>query len=354
MKKEKIEMRIAVLAVIASCLTTLSCNRNNASQQGSPEQIIFQELIANESIGYPAEMQCMDRYIYVADHYGDSIIKVLRLDDGKTLKNMIAVGNGPGEMIRPISFYLKPDSILVYSRPLMTLFSEKLDGSKSQKLFMLPGESSNVFAMPNGEYVVSVMPFGSKEKNDQEYRFILLDSVGNIKNRFGTFPRLWEKEKDLSIGILGNFHQTNSIVMNDDESLVVFSSYVISVYERNGETYSLVDERMIAPYQYDYNDETATRSATTRIKEGFGGGVWCAFKYKDKIIAARRYKNSEDYNRLYFEIYDKKGTLERTLMPDKDIYPPATITDTGKIIAFGKESDDKRSIMISAPIKMQY
>lgn len=352
MRNKGIGIKFGILVFMSIFTIMLSCNRKDGSKQVETEQIVFEELVANESIGSPAEMQCMGKHIYISDHYGDSIIKVISLDSGKTLHSLAAVGNGPGEMKRPISFFLKPDSILVYSRPLMTLFSEYLDGSKSKKLFMLPWESSNVFAMPNGDYIVSVMPFGSKENSEREYRFMLLDSIGNIKSRFGTFPRLWEKEKDLSVGILGNFHQTNSIVMNDDDSLVVFSSYVISVYERNGETYSLVDERVIAPYQYEYSDETATRSATARIKDGFGGGVWCAFKYKNKIIAARRYNDSEDNKGLYFDIYDNKGKLERTLIPDVNIYPPAAITDTGKIIAFGKETEEKRSIMVSQPIEI--
>jgi len=337
---------------ILSCIAMLSCIRKDADGQSGTEQIAFKVWCTGDSIEYPAEIQCIGNSLYVSDYYGDSIIKVVNLDDGRFLHGIAPVGNGPGEMKRPVSFSVRQDSILVYSRPLMTMFSESLDGNKSRKLFMLPGESSNVFPLPTGEFVVSVMPFGSEESSGEEYRFMLLDSIGNVKSRFGTFPRLWEKEKNLSIGILGNFHQTNSVVANNDGSIAVFSAYVMSIYERKGETFSLIEERSMAPYQYEYNEGSATRSATTKLKAESGSVVNCALNYKDKIIVARRYCDSEDNQRVYFEIYDSKGTHECTLIPDVDVYPPVAITETGMIIAFGKETEEKRQIMLSNPLEI--
>ena len=326
--------------VVAVVLTFVGCNRHR--EENKVEQTLSFTEIAKVDADMPVAFEVNGNSLFITDYSGDKLVKEFNLDSKEIVRSLVQRGNGPGEALSPISAFVGKDSIIVYSRPIMSLISIPLNHSAGVKELkngvVLPFMVSDLFKMNDNGFIASIIPFGADDSIKGK-RFMLIDRYGQQNGLFGSYPKIIDKDKTVSDDVLAHFHQTLSVLFPNDTIMIALTNYVMSKYVDRGDGFTLKSEKMLIPYEYEYQDATETSSAITKRKDDMERGINGAVLWNGKILVSRRYADSEDVDKVYFELYDTDGHLEQQLYPEQNVYYPFAITSEGYILANGGESE---------------
>lgn len=305
------------------------------------ERIRFELFAEVPDVGMPIDMLVKGDTILISDYYGDSLLHQFHTYDGRKLDSKVPRGGGPGELIPPIGTIIYGDTLLAYSRPIMTLFKGSMvTKERLRRIGMAPSMTSNIYASGNGDIISSVMAFSVEDKN-KNYRYAALDDSMNVRYMFGEYPSHGSRDEISGIEARSHFHQTLTILPVDKESFVAVGGYDLSFYVIGDDgKYELKKIVIVSPYDYGVALGSEIRSATTRLKPEYERPISYAALDGRKIILARKKEKSPSKNpAIYFEVYDMDGMLESRLYPDKNIQEPFGITKGGEIIAFTEDEN---------------
>ena len=341
MKNKEIVYCLSLFLFIAGC--------KGKSNESILNELDFTTIGEGFDIGDPTQIVAEDKCLSIIDRSGDSIVWRINPENGEGGGRLYAKGVGPGEMLPPVNHLSAGDSIYVYSRPTFTLYSAPISKPDSiRKTGLVPFAVSRIFNFDNDRFIASLFPFGDSGV-DASKRFMIMDTSGKQLSLFGSYPRLWDSEKDYPDDVLASFHQTNSILIPDNSHIVAFTSNVMSVYKKRGDSYESVLEKIIIPYEYDYTPATANMSAMTNSRKDFGGVIVGACLYGDKIIAGIGGKKDGITVMKRFEVYDLEGNLERSFIPLEDLLPVFTVSKDGCIFSL-QENENSTVLMKSSPL----
>lgn len=340
-----------LLGLIVFSFFTQGCKNVSEDQKIEEHLLKFEIAKGDYEFGVPIGMSILNNNLLINDFYGDTLVHCVDMDTWTTTRKIVSKGMGPGEVLAPIELIVTDDSISVFSRPTMMMFkSSGCDLSTLTNVAIMPSVVSRIFQMGDNEYIASIVTLG----NDPQYgnaRFILLNSAGEVQYSFGEYPRIWSDEKDMPTDVLANFHQIRGFCKLDSDSFAVVSSHVLSIYAKNQEgQYSLVAEKMMMPYEYDYNLSDGMATAQGRLKEGFPKCADGVAKLGDDLIVTFNMNELPARNQnVDFLRYDNELSLKAIYHPATAVRAPFIISDDGSIIAFDDENDEFE-IAISTPL----
>lgn len=334
-----------------SVIALTACNKINDTT-ARESQLSFEEFCLSDQLGYPVQILVHDSVIYISDIYGDTLVHKYSCKDGRPIGKTIPKGVGPGEVLPPIQMQAYDDTLMVYARPILTMFKGAFaDNARLQRVATMPGVTSNAWRINDDEYIVSTSIFGNNDiDNSINNRFLLLDRDMNIKQKFGEFPKFWSAEKNFDASTLSNFHQTMQILPLSSDSIVAVTNYVMSFYNRDSEgNFVLSKELRILPYEYDMRPPTERTSAQTKIKPEYTTKIYDARIFNNNIVLGITDKTeSNDSTNLYFITVDYNGETQFKYMPDKKIDPPFYILDSGHILSIARDDDDDKTYIVKS------
>jgi hypothetical protein len=343
-----------VLACVVAMIAEQSCSNKNkiANTEIDEVQLDFTQMETDASIGYPLELFNQNDTLYLNDAHGDTIVTRINALNGRTIDKFATVGNGPGEVLRPIDLRPTHDSIYVLSRPNQALFSANKSTSVSlKKRVQMPGTISRLFFLNDGNAIVSVMSFAGTPDEFKNARYILFDKNMRLKYAFGSFPKLTDKEQSLNSEALSFLHQTDCVVCPDSDTFIALTQYGMSVYSKSKSgKYELKFDKALIKYDFTVlagNDYVSTGVQT--VPEESEGGIVHATMFGGNILLAQFIDSSSDNMNVYFRIINQNGETVKIMRPTIDVMAPFVLTSRNEIIAF--HEDESGVYMIkSAPI----
>lgn len=326
------------------------CNGRSNEGEVAEWQLEFRVAGENNQIGYPIAIKFVNDTLLVNDFYGDSLVHCIDVNSWKTNRKFARKGNGPGEVIPPVECIAYGDSLMIFSRPTMTLFkAEGGDYDRLTSTATFPTVVSRLYKAGENEFIASMIPYNSSDFDGK--RFIVLNEEGTVQYAFGEYPRFWTEEKEIPVDVLANFHQVDDFCKISPDTFAVVSSHVLSIYAKNNlHQYELVKEKLLFPYEYTYNLSNGMISAKTRLKEGFPMGADGIELLGEDIIVAYNMNQLPDFDlNVEFLRYDKDLNLKAIYHPSVPVKAPFLIDKNRSIIAFDNEKDG--TFVVSDPLK---
>lgn len=199
-----------VCRAAALLLGSVAAACGGAGEPALPERTIaFATVRSDAMVGIPLSLRTIGDTLLVADFHGDPLVHCLSLRSGVEFGRMIRKGNGPGEVNTPIDLHVVGDSMYVYARPTMQLYSAAASTAPTLRFVaQLPVTASRIFPLRSGDFLVAEMVSGEDGAKSGDGRFSVVNRRGERVARFGDFPRLEPFEADLPVDLLSMFHQT--------------------------------------------------------------------------------------------------------------------------------------------------
>ncbi|MDR3219930.1 MAG: TolB-like 6-bladed beta-propeller domain-containing protein [Dysgonamonadaceae bacterium] len=206
------------------------------------------------SIEYPdilgTSMQLLmnDSLILINDFRGDSLIHVFDIKNLNLVCKIVAVGNGPNELISPLEIQRTDSNLYIYYRQANILYSipwsKITEGSTYMKKLFQISSSNHLYPLSDSIFISS----GFHQK-----RYALIEK-GEIFKEFGEYPAYWRGEKDIPDEARAMFHQTNFLKHPDKQRLLTYTSHVIEIYDDifNLDEPLLVKNKLIGKYSYKF------------------------------------------------------------------------------------------------------
>lgn len=318
-----------------------SCRPQNATDE--KVAVAFETVKIDSVVGIVLDLNCKGDSLLINQFNGEKFLSWFSLENGKILKTAINRGVGPGEMTGPLKVcMLKDGKIVIYDRQGFQAYRSDFGCESVDSVMHLPFYASNVFCFDDGRILMSKIPLGVDDEEEKNTRFtVFTDSMH--KTCFGEYPRMTAEEKENPTDVLAQFHQTRGFCELPGGRFVVVSSHVLSMYGYDGKEYSLLCERSIAPYDYEYSVSGPNQSASVELKEGYSKGATDVFYHSGLIYVPFRENKDENMKVL---CYDMNLDHVKTLELEVQFNSPVCLTPEGRMIAIG-EMDDTSCIYIS-------
>lgn len=203
-------------------------------------------------IGIPLQLLQKDSLLIINDFRDDSLLYVYNIKSKQGEGRLIASGNGPNELINPIEVQFKDNNMLLFSRPIFSLYSSSNNINKSNmridKEFVVSSELSHVFSLTDSAYIAS----GILSK-----RYAMLDKNGGKVGEFGDYPSYWNEEKDIPVDARAMFHQCMFSQCPKCDRFIAYTSRILEIYDFSvKDTFpQLISRSLLSEYNYNYTIE---------------------------------------------------------------------------------------------------
>lgn len=254
-------MKKIYLLLLVCCF--LGCSSQYRKEEAVEKELRFECLPSSPFLGLPIQIVALDSVLLVNDFYGDTLVHCLSLETGSEIAKWGIKGVGPNEVMPPLHLLKGQDSLFVFSRPVWKLYAVEGREGHLRETAQLLADVSLLFPLSDSTYLASGM-FGDK-------RFSVMNGAGKEKMRFGDYPDLWSRERDLPMEIKRMFHQVLGYGFSEKHGFAVVDSHVLSLYGEESGGYRLKKEVLLAPYEYDFSGEGI--STRTRLKDSFAKGA---------------------------------------------------------------------------------
>jgi hypothetical protein len=348
-------MKKLILSIVCAVVMIFghSCKGKGkiANTETADVQLEFSTIEINASIGYPIDIINQNDTLYINDLLCDTMAVRINAKTDELIDKFAVIGNGPGEVLKPIELRPTSDSIYVLSRPNQTLYSGNKTGKVTlKKRLQMPSTISRLFFLNDNNAIASVMSYSGTPKEYKDSRFILYDKNFNIKYAFGSFPKQTNKEQSLNSEALSNLHQTNCILCPSPNKFIAITQYGMSVYTKGKSgKYELSFDKALINYDFTVNEGNSMISTQVRTAPESDGGIAHAVMFGDKILLAQFNKRDQEDNSVYFRILNQEGETLKVLHPTIDVMIPFVLSSNNEIIAF-HEDESGINLIKSMPI----
>ncbi|WP_290071771.1 BF3164 family lipoprotein [Muribaculum intestinale] len=332
---------MAISIVAMTLLGFTSCSSGSRNDGVNNVMVDFDSVMLASPIGIPLDMYLNGDTVFITQFHGDTLLNGFSIHDGHVLSSAIVRGNGPGEVIGPISVQKKDFGIVVCDRQGFNLyFSEMADGSNLKELMSLPQQASSVFVFDNKDVLISKIPFTIDKEYKDNTRFTLYSRDGRQLD-FGKYPSFNKNEESLPVEIIAHFHQTRGFCEVSDTLFAVSTSHTLSKYSKTEKGIRLISEVLLAPYSYSYNNATVTMSVTTKLEPGYMYGA----SYGLFHINGHLYVPFREFDKnLIIYCFDDDLNLCRKLIPKSSVSDIITIDENGRLFSILEHEDSYLAI----------
>lgn len=220
------------------------------------------QVLLETFITTPLEMKKQERYIYVADFQGDSLLWCYDLENIRLAKRLLPRGVGPEEFLSPIQFFISDSILFVHNRWHFSARYYKYNIHDSmlsplEDLIHFPTDIDMIFPLSEKRIVAS--------GRFDDSRYIIMNEKGEIISRCGDYPSYNKGEKDIPNFPKFMFHQAMFGFQNSKQRLVSVTSHVFELWNYSKDTLSLYKRMLLSPYKYSYNEGEEWASATSDV-----------------------------------------------------------------------------------------
>jgi len=312
----------------------LSCNNQDDKLLTLMEEtpITGQDYPNEIYINYPI---CIDLYknkLLIFLHKSEDLIKILNAEDGKEIKNIGKIGDGPGEFVNPDYFGIYNNQIYIYDLSRKRLM--KYDWDKMNSNMELPviegdsiqNEEINIFSgkIMNNNYLIASIFYG------MDRPIIVCNKDLKIVNNVGSIPDKEHKSRALVSygGHISSFGNKFVFVM---EALGYIACYEL---QNNGKERLLWEHFLEKPiYKGDQLDRKHLKLGFPEVKmtENY---IFCS--YFGERLTREKLKTLKPRNVL---VFDHQGNLLKNLRSKRSLGKFTVSEDEKTIYAATEEPE---------------
>ena len=268
----------------------------NASDLISDYSYVALESSENSLFGQISQVEIYNDKIYILDSGNTNALYVFTID-GKYVRKLKGIGDGPGEFISPHSFWIDNNGfILILDRQLNRLQKYRLDDLKFVDAINLPAPAPLSFAsVPNQDLYVYYYPLREKSLF-AEHQVIVSDGAGNVVHQ------------------LHEASPSGKILHGSSTNFYLFDDCIRTYPYFSNEIYELNTDSLHCCYSFSWGDLTfppadlfvQSNNSGTVMKEVLRGeNDWIRLLYAyetEKRLAVKYYIKSD----FYLSIWNKE------------------------------------------------
>lgn len=237
-------MKIQLLALT---LLLVSCSesqkRVSFSESTAAKSTVFTEAI----ISIPMDIKKRGDILYVSDFNGDSLLYCYSLSKERFINKMLPQGQGPGEFLSPVEFFISDSSVFIHNRWHFTAQNYTFDANDFSirpqgELIHLPMNFDRIYPLSESRFVASGV--------FDDCRFLILDNNGNVISKCGSFPNYQSEEEAVPNMAKAMFHQSQFGYHTARKRLACATSNVLELWDYAPDTLTLHKRLLLASYHY--------------------------------------------------------------------------------------------------------
>ncbi len=176
---------LALALLLVGC--SESQKRVSFSESSTAQSTIFTEAI----ISIPMDIKKRGDILYVSDFNGDSLLYCYSLSKERFVNKMLPQGQGPGEFLSPVEFFISDSSVFIHNRWHFTAQNYTFNANDFSirpqgELINLPMNFDRIYPLSESRFVVSGV--------FDDCRFLILDNKGSVISKCGSFPNYQSEE----------------------------------------------------------------------------------------------------------------------------------------------------------------
>ncbi|MDR1339323.1 MAG: TolB-like 6-bladed beta-propeller domain-containing protein [Prevotellaceae bacterium] len=300
---------------IIICIAFCSCNRQTSDFFSSQREIYGEAITVDCLIGRPAEIVCIDSFLFFYDRYEGQTITVLDIKNDRFISRFLNEGQGPDEVLVPLKLSVSGGKKLIVFQMQNGLLREyDLSGTVDMEQKALYGEYSfedrpaNIKKTAGGFVGIGMFEDG---------RYTLYDENGKAVNTVGKYPFRGEKMSPAERFFL---YQGALCVSPDGSHFAMGSSYCdnLEFYRIENGDASLV--RRYETYDVAGNFDrqvSLSDNCVMNYKGACGTERYCYMLYSGETFGTQHVRSTGGKLIL---VFDWKGAHVQTLASDKLIY----------------------------------
>lgn len=224
---------------------------------GSQKRVSFSKsvtakttVLAEVLISIPMDIEKKGDVLYASAFNGDSLLYCYSLKKRCLIKQLLPQGQGAGEYLSPIEFFMSDSSVFIHNRWHFTAQNHTFNvGDFSMqpqgKLIHLPMNIDRIYPISESRFIASGV--------FDDCRFFILDNEGNVISRCGSFPDYQGGEETIPNTARAMFHQSRFGYNAIRKRLACVTSNVFELWDYTPETLTLHKRLLLAPYHYMFN-----------------------------------------------------------------------------------------------------
>lgn len=233
--------------LLALALLLVGCSesqkRVSFSESTTAKSTIFTEAI----ISIPMDIKKRGDILYVSDFNGDSLLYCYSLSKERFVNKMLPQGQGPGEFLSPVEFFISNSSVFIHNRWHFTAQNYTFNANDFSirpqgELINLPMNFDRIYPLSESRFVASGV--------FDDCRFLILDNKGNVISKCGSFPNYQSEEEAVPNTAKAMFHQSQFSYHTARKRLACATSNVLELWDYVPDTLTLHKRMLLAPYHY--------------------------------------------------------------------------------------------------------
>jgi len=303
----------------------ISCDHQKKSIVFIHEEHVSCEPLKNSPLmGIPMSMEVFNNELFISDFHGDSLIIRYDLKSQTETGRFAPNGNGPGEFISPVLFFISDSALFIHSLGNMTF------GYYPGSIY--EGHESVFKPMFNAKEMVNHMfPIDSRRVLAtglfEQGRYAIFNHHGELVSYFGSYPEYLEGEKDRSAIAKAMFHQVNFEANYHHKKLICLSNHVLEILDFSSEVPKSVESILLSPYDYEYSTNQIIYSNRKGQTSAGAIAIGSTENYVYVVYNPNTPENKLTPADNEIWVFDWKGTPVKKLIPDKNIKNIVAIND---------------------------
>lgn len=179
---------------------------------------------------FVTDMESVGPYLIVEDFImQDNALNIYNYQTGELLSRLAFVGQGPGEIIEPtMNIFVNQHSIQMYEPNLKKLIVYDINNEKTILEYPIHRSKINGYikeVIKVNDHFICMGENGDFDRN----RFVILDTMLNIKYSMGEYPVLIENQ--LTKTVQDILYYVSHLALKPDNTKIVHASYIGAVLE---------------------------------------------------------------------------------------------------------------------------
>lgn len=306
----------SLLLILA--LLTAGCG-NLPKKASFNEQVTAKSTVLTEIlISMPIDIKKYGDRLYVSDFGADSLLFCYNLKERHFEKQMLPRGQGAGEFLSPIEFFMSDTSVFIHNRWHFT--ARDYSFSKQDLSIQPKGE---LVRLPMG--VDKLCPLGESRVVASgvfdDCRFFLLDKQGNVLSQCGDYPNYQEGEEAIPNSAKAMFHQSQLSYNASRKRLACVTNNVFELWDYTPETLTLHKRLLLSPYHYKFTKTPDGVSASGDDPDAMVGalGITTSDKHVYVLVnpnTCRMHDERKETQNSEIWVFDWEGRPVRKILAD--------------------------------------
>lgn len=283
------------------------------------------EVIPNSPfMGLPLSLNSYKNKLFITDFYGDKLIMIFDVKKNRKTGEIAPKGKGPKEFLSPLLSEVSESVLYVLNKANYHMGKFNLEGGPSDTLYSF----TDLFTVPNS--IIRMIPIKKLGFVASGYflegRYAIIDSLGVIKNYFGTYPEYLENEATRPFEARAMFHQCRFTSNPSKKLLATASNQVLDIWDYSSLVPKSKIRILLSAYDYIFTSgQILTADASNTTSKGVCS-ICSTESFIYLVFNPNNQKSEEKMNEIW--VFDWKGNPVKKIIPNMNIDLIESIDDS--------------------------